>query len=342
MSIETFIQPYLVLSENGNWQNRAETTPLIHRAKLSFRLNSKILNDSQIKGRLSIDIAEKEFSDFIKNAYVSIEPIEQFSIKAGKFKTPFGSHFLISSKDLKTIYRSHTTKHLKDELNIAGYNYGIAIYGKFNDMIKYEAGVFKFINNDIPGFHIKDIFDYPVLSLEFNPLENISISYKSTLPQTGTVSENGEVLYKRFLFHDILVTFKSPNKLYETFFNTFIGVDTSEVKDAQVFFRGYEENVAFSLFSNHIFNWKIKSNYTFSLATGFEYLNGLNWIGEDQYENRSYYFALSENLQIKYKNKFFLQFSFDNKLDNKFKSINESRFAVQATYCDQFNLSKKK
>lgn len=339
--LEVLVQPCLTLSENGSWKSKAETKPAIHRAKLSLRLDRDIFKSSKIKSRLSVDFAEKDYVNILKNGYVAFEPLSQLKIKAGKFKVPFGAHNLISSTELKTIYRSYTSDHLRDNLAISGYQYGFTLYGKLHKMLQYEVGIFNYANNQIDGFHIKDIMDFPVLLLKFEPIELIRLSYNIAAPQAGTVLENGKVEYNRFFFHDISLEFNTKNNLYETLFNSFIGVDTTEVDEAQVLMNNYGENIAFSLFSEHTFNIKLKKEFTLSLVTGFEYLNGLNMVDENSYENRNYYFVLSENLLVKYKNKFFIQFAYDTKLNNSFESIHENRFTAQLTYFDRFNLSKK-
>lgn len=339
IKIETFVQPMYSFRENGSWNIYGESGFSLHRAKLSLQF-TKRYNTIKILSKLEVDFTEADIENVLENAYINVKFLSPLNIKVGRFKIPFGANSLTSSFDLWTIYRSYTTKHIRDELKVGGYQNGGILYGSFFKYFYYSVGVFNYDENHIEGTHIKDILDFPVVKLSYIPTGNISISYMFTVPQAGVSMGNGDIDAMRLFLHDFSVEF-SLKEWYECFTEIFIGIDTSDVKKAQLFLQDYKENVAYSIYTLHSFIISLSKKIDLRLTNGFEYLNGLNYEAGKRV-NRSFYFSLIQAVGVSFGKKLSLEISYDNKYNEVFKSVDYRRIAGQIGFKNSMKINKGK
>jgi phosphate-selective porin OprO/OprP len=105
----------------------------LHRARLGLEGTFLTRFDYQI---------EREFHDTTqpwRDAYVDARVLRNLQIQGGRFKIPFGLDQLTSGMDLDFNYRSLAGTYLAP-----GRDLGLMAHGKlFNDVVKYQAGVFR-------------------------------------------------------------------------------------------------------------------------------------------------------------------------------------------------------
>ncbi len=105
----------------------------LHRARLGLEGTLLTRFDYQI---------EREFHDTTqpwRDLYVDARVVRNLKIQGGHFKIPFGLDQLTSGMDLDFNYRSLAGTYLAP-----GRDLGLMAHGKlFNDVVKYQAGVFR-------------------------------------------------------------------------------------------------------------------------------------------------------------------------------------------------------
>ncbi len=340
IKIETFIQPMYSFEEKGSWDKDGDSEFSIHRAKLSVKLTKKY-KPLSISSNLEMDLSERNFENMLKNAYIILKFFPALKAKFGRFKIPFGANSITGSSDLWTVHRSYTTDHIRDELKVGGFQNGAILYGSFLKFFSYSIGAFNYEENRIEGTHIKDILDFPVAKISFDPLKKISINYMFTAPQAGVSMPRGSIKAMRLFLHDFSIEL-ALKKWYECFFEAFIGIDTSDFKEAYEYLKpDYKENLAYSLYTLHSFIISLTKRTDIRLTNGFEYLNGLNCFGGKN-ENRSYYFSLLQAIRISIGKKLSLELSYDNRYDDDFKSTGYRRISGQITFKNSVKIDNGK
>lgn len=322
------IEPLYEIEENGNFADSGSSDIGLHRAQLSIKFKEKTPNDWTIGGKLNVDLAENELDEIIHNAYASIEFADPVKITVGRKKPPFSLNASMGSSSLPTIYRSWTSKHLKDELGIAGYLDGMTIGGSvLDELFFYSVTLNHYEHDRRDGFSASQLYSLPCISLGSKPLKGLTVRWDMAIPYTAVSYEDGSSKDLRLLLHDWSVSYSSP-RIYRGSIEAFLGADTTDAKTLREIHESYDDNIRFSLQMLNEFYTPRRNGFGLFAALGGEYLNGLNQENGESV-NRDFYWAGVIVAGGTYKDLLKVQVSCDNRFDEKFKSTDDMRIAVQ-------------
>lgn len=331
------IEPLYEIEESGNFAESGSSDIGLHRAQLSLKFKEKTPNDWMIRGKLNVDMAEDNFDEVIHNAYASIKFADPIKVTVGRKKPPFSVNASMGASKLPTIYRSWTSKHLNDDLGIAGYLDGLTIDGSLlNDLFFYSVALNHYEHDRRDGFSASQLYSLPYLSLGANPLRGVTVRWDMALPYSAVSYEDGSTEELRLFLHDWSVSYSAP-RIYRGSLEAFLGADTTDAQTLRKIHEEYDDNVRFSLQMLNEFYTPQRNGFGLFAALGGEYLNGLNHVNGKS-ENRDFYWAGVIVAGGTYEDLLKVQLSCDTRLDEKFRSTGNTRIAVQVGIRKEFSL----
>ncbi len=325
------MQPMFAVEQKGNWKREGEWGLKLHRAKVELECDKKLKRFS-VESAIQADFAENTYEELLEKAYVRAEFFKPLCVTMGKFKAPFGANLLTKERELWTVYRSHTSDHIKDDLQVGSYRMGATVSGKlgFLGEEEYAAGIFYYEGSAVEGLERSDIVACPVAYVSYSPFKKLTLSYGFAAPEPGVSLVTGERETYRMYLHDIGVELRIK-KWLQFFAEGFVGVDTTKVKTVRELLPTYNENVAYSLYALESSVIDIGKKASVRLTGGIEFLNGLEYVGLAR-QNRDYYFASVLSACLRIADSFSAQASYDNRYDHTFSSTGYRRMALQFGY----------
>jgi hypothetical protein len=333
-----FLQPWTIAEQNDAWYANGFFDIGLHRAAAALRAEH-MAGPIGVTGQIRFDMVESYVQNSLQNAWVALSFKPYLKFKAGKFKIPFGASSLISPSRLPTVYESFTAGHMKDKLAVAGYRSGAVIYGDLCKAADFSIGTFQYSLDRVTGAGTSDLYRLPVARLSLHPLPMTSIDYMIAAPQLARYGEWNRISSRRFLLHDIALTVE-PNTRYRGFLELFYGIDTSQVKDMQDLWEGYDDNVAYSIYSAHTFTLALPWNLRLRLTTAGEFLNGLNYIYQ-QFSYRQFYYAATQDVQLVLGKGVVVEMSYDMRVNEQLHGFRQQRIAAQISFFTSGRLGGK-
>lgn len=331
LDISLQLQPLYTVSEEGDFSDSGYNKLSIHRAKLGVAFNKKTKH-IDLSSKVSLDFAEKKYDNMLKNAWGSLKFNKIFGIKAGQFKTEFGLESSKSSQTLSLINRGAITDYLRSSIAIAGYNQGVQFYGTIIKNLTYRFSVYNYegISTKSGNFssYLNRLFALPMVSLEYDLIPNLKVSYILALPYVGTTLEDGSVVGDRYTFNNIGVELTFNRS--ETLFDLFIGSDTSSFRQFRYYLDGFNEGVTNGLGITETVNFPLNKKIRLDISGRFEYLNGYYYDGLD-YLDRSFYSTLTAGTKLHYKEWVSVEGQIDNEFSRNFSSTHNLQIVLQAT-----------
>lgn len=329
--LKSKVQPIIAIEQNGNTRDSGEYALGFNRLKLYAEYRKSLSGEVSVSGDISLDFSEKEIAQMVKKTVVKIGFRPEIALTVGQYKVPFHHNDYIESGSLAHIHRSHTSKHLRDELAITGYKQGVSLCGKFLEKkISYRAGLFYDNSMDLKGFEGRELLMLPSLYLTYRPVSSIVFTYGALFPEFSAKSVDDAITKKRLALHSFSASYEAP-KLYETALDLFIGVDTAQGKKVMQLRAGYDENTSLSIYTTHTLKIPVleKSQLRFSVAG--EFLNGLTYY-DGHYNDRAFTYALFTTAAYSIRKNFSVAVTLDERFDKEFKAVNRKRAALQCTF----------
>lgn len=334
------IQPHIRIRENANYTDSGDFVWGFRRLKVSFNYDDSLLKSLKIKGFLSLDFANKEVTEIIRKAGFQATFNDYLRLQGGQFKVPFLYNDYCGSDNLIHSDRSFTSDHLRKELTVGGYQQGILLSGSLKEkVLSYSVGLFYSDDIDRKGYSGKEFFMIPHFKVAVEPLTFLSLSYGIIAPAYSAPLINGADNEKRFVLQAISVRCKAP-KLYRTELDIFLGVDTADGKALMNLHPSYDENVSFSLYSNHQFSFPLGEGAEVVVALAGEFLNGLVYY-DGLYHERTYNYALWTTAGISVKKRFGCKVSFNERFDRDFSPTFHKEIGLEVSYTPTFVKVKK-
>lgn len=341
VDLEAYVQPFFSLDLQGSLGDSGQASFGFHRIKTDAKFQKEFENLS-IKGRVSLDFAEKTLDKSVKNAFIEMKINKLFNFKMGQFKSAFGMESATSSKKLDPIYRGAISRYIRNDCGVGGYLLGGGVYGRFAEKFNYSLILY---DND--GFsktggskkdYLKRLFGVPVGSLKYRHNKSLSLYCSFALPFYGAVVLGSETVGKRYLFSDLAVTVDV--RKYSGAVELFIGRDTIDTKEylysTSKAYDGLSQAISFS----NSYELPIKGELSSIFWGRFEYLNGLAYDGL-MYQDRSFYYTLAGGLKLLYNDDFSINLGVDEKYDVGFKKINKLRLTLECTALFGTTIGKK-
>lgn len=324
-------QPLLSIEEKGYFATEGDFDFTFQRLKLYVTYDDEISGGKTVSGSLSLDFSEKKIEDIVKDAQFLFAPIEPLSFGLGQRKIPFLYNDYCGSEKLFHSVRSLTSKHVREVLLVGGYKKGGWLKGVVgDDYFLYDVGLYYEPELDIEGVSGSEISMLPVIKISTKAIKSFVIDYSILLPLFEMRLYDGSLKRKRVVLQSLSARFKA-DKLYRTELDLFIGADTTLGKELMQFIPSYDENVSFSLYSNHVFAVPLKETLTLTTAVAGEFLNGLTYY-DGLYHDRAYNYGIWTTLGLSYKKKLSFKCGFSERFDNDFQSLNWKQFSFQCTY----------
>ncbi len=328
--LETTVQPELLLEQKGDFATDGESNIGFNRARVGVRFSEELSN-IVVKSRLSFDLTEENLKESIKNANVQFEFLPQLELSLGRRKGIFGYENRVSSIDLPLVFRSETSSHLKSELGVSGFLDGVILSGELSSIpLSYSGSFTRSENDQRDGLHFNRLFSQTALSLSYEPIESLSVTYSANISQVGASVLGNDDSTDVFLLHEAGVTYEAPN-WYTGLVTCFWGIDTSSAKDLSPLLVNYEENLSFSVYTSHEMKIPLNEDLSLDVALGGEFLNGLNY-HDGAYHDRSYNYVGYGAIGVSIGEHVRFQSAIKEKRDSDFESINDMEIAIQCSY----------
>ncbi len=330
LKLETTVQPELVLEQKGDFATEGESSIGFNRARVGLRFSEELSN-IVVKSRLSFDLTEENLEESIKNAYVQFDFFPQFELTLGRKKGIFGYENRVSSSDLPLVFRSETSSHLKNELGVSGFLDGVTLSGELSSIpLSYSGSFTRSENDQRDGLHFDRLFSQTALSLSYEPIDSLSVTYSANISQVGVSVLGNSDSTDIFLLHEAGVTYHAP-KWYTGMVTCFWGIDTTSARELSPLLTNYEENISLSLYTSHEMKIPLNDDLSLDVALGGEFLNGLNYY-DGAYHDRSFNYVGYGALGVSIGDHVRFQTAVKEKFDSDFSSINDMEIAVQCSY----------
>lgn len=330
-SIKAKIQPRVQIEESGSFADSGRYLYDFHRIKLYTTYRKKLSDRVRVSSALSFDFTEKNVNNLVKEALVSLTMQEYILLRTGQLKLPFYYNDYCGSGEIGHNYRNNTVKHLRKELAIGGYQKGVVLSGLFwKDKIEIGAGLFYAKNIDIEGVSGSELLMLPNLNILFRPIEPLMIRYAFVAPHFEALYIDGQRREKRVPLHSFSLGYKTGS-LYKTSLELFWGADTALGKELMQLQETYDENLSFSLYSNHVFAFSLSEKMSLETALAGEFLNGLTFY-DSLYRDRQFNYALWGTFALRYGKKLSIAITFNESFDKQFNAKNEKQISVEGTY----------
>ena len=131
------------------WQLTDETDAAVHEFRVpTARLGLEWKQSRMLRAELEIDAAEDQGSttawSSLRDAYVQVQPVRQFRLRAGQFKKPFSRLELTPRRRLRLVERGISNHWVVEDLGYGDRDVGVETSGRFGEKIRlsYALGVF--------------------------------------------------------------------------------------------------------------------------------------------------------------------------------------------------------
>lgn len=327
--IELFIQPLYSLQQNGDFTDSSTSEFSLHRAKVKTKFE-KDIDKIELFASVSLDFAEKEYSDILKNAYAGMEIRPWLKWKMGQFKSNFGYESALSSKKLPLINRGEISSYLRKKTDGAGYLQGIELYGSVKKKFSYSASLFNNsgIASEGDGAKVNTTrtFAMPVLSLEYKPNDLLQFYSSFIIPHYGILDSNQNSGGQRYFMADYAVTIDT--RIYSGAFEYFQGEDTADTRE----YLQYTSNKNVGITNGFVWINSFKIPHTEKMWTGissrFEYINGLEYDGIS-FKDRDFNYTLTGGLRFNYTKNYFIDLNIQDIFNSEFNSMNHLELSLQ-------------
>lgn len=339
-TLKAKIQPQVQLKERGNYNDSGSYHYGFHRIKLYNSFEKKLSEKISLRSMLSLDFSERNADAIVKEARILLLYKKRIEVHLGQYKLPFYYNDYCGSSKIAHVSRSFTSEHLRHMLSIGGYKQGFQVIGSFwDEHVTVEAGLFYSEDIDIEGVSGSELFMLPQIKLECTPFQPLKLMYSLIMPNYEAKLSSGEIDRKRVPLHTFSLNYEYKN-LYKGGVELFVGPDTVTGKDLLQLQESYDENLSFSLYSNHIVTMTITEKFGLRAAIAGEFLNGLTYI-DSRYQDRSFNYALWGTIALSCGKNLSLTVTVNERFDNDFKALHEKEIYVEGTFTPTFIKRKK-
>lgn len=341
LEIDAVVQPLYSIEflKAGEFAKKDEIEGFsIHRARVGLTFEKKQKKHTYL-AEVSVDFAEKELEDVLKDSWLSLKIRPQLQVKVGKFKSRFGIESSLSSSKLPLIFRGDLSKFIRKKATIGGRQLGIEISGSVNDYFRYSIATFNYSGFSTPGGTFKAQVNrstaLPILTLHSKPLKFIEFQYSLAIPFIGAVTADNTITGDRFSYHSLGYHIKT--KRYEGILDILLAPDTSHYKKLALYL-DYDEAVSRSLSATNSYIQPLSKDSKLCFHSRFEYLNGLNY-GWQSLTDRDFYYTLTEGVKFASKKKFEISINVTSKYDKNFNNVSKTQLSIQAS--SRFSILRK-